>query len=332
MTDKLSRRSFLKAGLATAGAVAASTVPAPRAKASTGEPLATLIDISKCIGCEACVEGCQEINAPKFPEPTKPFPVGYPTSRVKIADWSEDRDVTDRLTPYNWLFIQTAEGTYKGQDYSLTIPRRCMHCTNPPCVDLCPFGAADQMKNGIVRIDDDVCFGGAKCKKVCPWHIPERQSGVGLYQYLMPNFAGNGVMYKCDRCYDKVAQGKLPECIRVCKEDVGQEVQKIGPRAEIIKEAEAIAKKTGGFLYGHLENGGTNTVYISPVPFEELNKSISKGPGRPHLAKVADTMAEPNKWAAAVALAPIAGALGALGRFMSLAKGKDNQSQAGAGE
>ena len=26
----------------------------------------------------------------------------------------------------------------------------------------------------------------------------------------MPSLAGNGVMYKCDRCYDRVADGELP--------------------------------------------------------------------------------------------------------------------------
>jgi len=323
----ISRRSFLKAGLATAGAAAAAAVPAGRAKAAPGEELATLIDLRKCIGCEACVEECRMVNEDKFPEPKKPFPVMHPTSRVKTADWSEKREVMDRLTPYNWLFIQRAEGTYEGKEYSLTIPRRCMHCQNPPCVNLCPFGAATQTHNGIVKIDDDLCLGGAKCKSVCPWHIPERQTGVGLYQSLMPNFAGNGVMYKCDRCYQRVAQGEVPACIEICPENV----QKIGPRREIVREAHEIAKEIGGFIYGEKENGGTNTIYVSPVPFEELNRVAEKGPGKPHLKRVDDAMADPNRWAAAVALAPVAGVLGAVGRFFKLAKG-DQDRPGPAGE
>jgi len=71
--------------------------------------------------------------------------------------------------PYNWLFIQHAAVKLNGEDTELTIPRRCMHCVNPPCV------------------------------KLCPWDIPQRQTGVGLYLDLLPSLAGNGVMYKCDR-------------------------------------------------------------------------------------------------------------------------------------
>ncbi|MEJ2588684.1 MAG: 4Fe-4S dicluster domain-containing protein, partial [Deltaproteobacteria bacterium] len=127
MTKPISRRAFLKGGIAAAGAVAVSSLPVPQTvKGATGTELATLIDIRKCIGCEACVEACKEMNTPKFPEPKKPFPKMYP-NRVKVFDWSEDRDVSDRLTPYNWLFIQEAVVNVNGEEKILTIPRRCMH-------------------------------------------------------------------------------------------------------------------------------------------------------------------------------------------------------------
>ena len=145
MTKEISRRSFIKGGLAAAGAIAASSLPLPTAvRGASQEELATLIDIRKCIGCEACVEACQEVNEAKFPEPEKPFPKMYP-KRVKVSDWSDKRDVTDRLTPYNWLFIQEATVTANGEEKTFTFPRRCMHCQNPPCADLCPWGAARKL-------------------------------------------------------------------------------------------------------------------------------------------------------------------------------------------
>jgi len=190
MTSKISRRAFLKGSLTAAGSVAASSSIARAAKSihqGENEPLVTLIDISKCIGCEECVYACREANAEKYPEPKKPFPKMYP-ERVPVQDWSDKRDVTDRLTPYNWLFIQYATGMVDGEEVELTIPRRCMHCENPPCVKLCPWGALKQEKNGLSRIDSDICLGGSKCKKACPWGIPERQTGVGLYLDLLPVF------------------------------------------------------------------------------------------------------------------------------------------------
>lgn len=316
MDGKISRRSFIKGGLAVAGATVASSLPMPEAvKASSVEELSTLIDVRKCIGCGACVEGCNEVNDPKFPEPKKPFPKMYP-NRVKVSDWSDKRDVSDRLTPYNWLYIQEATVMVDGKEETLTIPRRCMHCQNPPCADLCPWGAAYKLKNGITRINSDYCLGGSKCKSVCPWHIPQRQTGVGLYLDLLPAFAGNGVMYKCDRCYNRIAEGKLPACIDACPEDV----QKIGPRNEILKEAHAIQKEIGGYIYGEKENGGTNTIYVSPVPFEDLNRAILKGPGRPNLKPKKDSMAQADNLAKAMVIAPIAGMAAAAAKFFVTAK------------
>ena len=317
MGQQISRRTFLRGGLAAAAGLAAGSIPGVSAAAQLPQEtqLATLLDISKCVGCESCVEACHEANADKYPRPAKPFPKMVP-ARVPVEDWLEKQDVNDRLTPYNWLFIQHAIVNMDGQETELTIPRRCMHCVNPPCVKLCPWGAARQLPNGISRIDSDICLGGSKCKKVCPWDVPQRQTGTGLYLDILPSFAGNGVMYKCDRCYNRIADGELPACIEACPEDV----QTIGPRDEIIQKAHALAKEINGYVYGENENGGTHTIYVSPVPFEELNKAIEKGKGKPHLKPVKDSMAQANNLATAMALAPVAGIAAAVGKFVKLSR------------
>lgn len=323
---KINRRSFLASGLAAA--VGAAAKPAQALAAAAGDAgkvetavLATLLDLSKCIGCGACVEACREANADRYPEPVQPFPKMYP-SRVKAADWSDKRDTYDRLTPYNWLYIQTASGTYDGRPFELNIPRRCLHCQNPPCANLCPWGAASRDGRGIVSINDEICLGGSKCKDVCPWRIPERQTGVGLYLKLAPSFAGNGVMYKCDRCKDRVAAGGTPACIEACPEGV----QAIGPRDEILARARKQAEETGGFIYGDAENGGTNTFYVSPVPFDVLDQAVEKGPGRPHLATVTAPFTTEDILARAVYAAPLAGlAAGALHLIRGAASEDDHE-------
>lgn len=304
MTDKLSRRSFLKAGVLTAGAVAGITKKsaAQDAGLKKDQRLATIIDTRKCIGCEECVYACRETNEAFYPNPEKPFPKMYP-SRVKVEDWSDKQDVTDRLTPYNWLFIQQASYMDGDEEVIVNIPRRCMHCNNPPCVKLCPWGALKQEKNGLSRIDADLCLGGSKCNKVCPWDIPQRQTGVGLYLDLLPAFAGNGSMFKCSRCYQKIEKGQVPACIEVCPEGV----QEIGPYETMLKKARNIAEVEKAYLYGDLENGGTSTFYISPVPFDTLNSSIEKGPGKPHLAPASNAMASGTILAKAMLIAPVAG-------------------------
>ena len=150
-----------------------------------------------------------------------------------------------------------------------------MHCDNPACATLCPFAANHKFENGAVVIDQDTCFGGAKCKTVCPWEIPQRQSGIGVYLKVLPTLMGNGIMVKCDLCSDLLKEGKTPACIEACP----QKAMTIGPRREIYAKAEELAKKIGGHLYGKTENGGTSTLYVSPVPFDRLDGAIRKGPG-----------------------------------------------------
>ena len=311
MSGKLSRRSFLKGSVAAAFSVAASGIPAGAADSRPDQQLATLIDIRKCIGCEGCVEACRAVNAGRFPNPKKQFPTMYPP-RVPVEDWSDRQDVTDRLTPYNWLFIHRATVTVDGEETEISIPRRCMHCVNPPCVKLCPWGAARQYENGISQIDSDICLGGSKCRAVCPWKIPQRQTGVGLYLDILPSLAGNGVMYKCDRCYRRVSRGELPACIEACPEGV----QTIGPREEIIRRAHELAGEINGYIYGESENGGTNTIYVSPVAFDAVNDALETGKGRPHLETVSDVMAQGNNLVSAMVLAPLAGVAAAAGKYV----------------
>lgn len=316
MAKKITRRAFLKGSVTAAGSVAATSGVARAAKSlvtKNTEPLVTVIDISKCIGCEECVHACSESNEEKFASPEKPFPKMIP-KRVKVEDWSGKRSVDHRLTPYNWLFIQHATAQVKGEDVEFTIPRRCMHCENPPCVKLCPWGAAKQETNGLSRIDADICLGGSKCKSVCPWDIPQRQTGVGIYLDILPSLAGNGVMYKCDRCYQKLEKGESPACIEACPEDV----QTMGPRSEMIEKAHALAREMGGYIYGEHENGGTNTLYVSPVPFDQL--SLETGKGSPHMDQVKDYMADGSRIALAMVIAPLAGAVAAFGKFYKSVK------------
>lgn len=318
-----SRRGFLKA-LGVVGA--AVMLPGTEEAAARGEELATLHDLSKCIGCGACVDACRETNAHKHAEPQKPYPKMYP-NRVKVADWSERRDVDDRLTPYNWLYIQSATVEHEGQTHEVYIPRRCMHCQNPPCANLCPWGAARKQPDGIVRIDSQTCMGGSKCRSVCPWKIPQRQTGVGLYLDLLPSLAGNGVMFKCDRCYDRIAEGELPACIEICP----VEVQTIGPRSDITARARELAEEMNGYIYGETENGGTNTIYVSPVPFEKLNAAIAADTanGRPHLGPAENRLSVEQKLAWAFVAAPLAGLAAGLARGKSAGGERASSAEGG---
>ncbi len=169
----------------------------------------------------------RKIKTGKLPEPVDPIPVPFPTR--KVEDWSKKKEVMNRLTPYNLIFVQKAEVDVGGQQKTVFIPRRCMHCDNPACATLCPFAANHKFENGAVVIDPETCFGGAKCQTLCPWQIPQRQSGIGVYLKVLPTLMGNGIMVKCDLCSDLLKEGKPPACIGACP----QKAMSIGPRKEI---------------------------------------------------------------------------------------------------
>jgi len=276
----LSRRTFLQL---TAGASLVSGFGITKnASAEAGEKLSTIIDLNLCDGCAdreipACVAICKEINKNKIPPPIDPIPEPWP--RKTIEDWSKKKEVFDRLTPYNFIYVHKAEIDFAGRKRTIYVPRRCMHCDNPACATICPFSANHKFKNGAVVINQNQCFGGAKCRDVCPWEIPQRQSGVGIYLHVLPGLMGNGVMYKCDLCFDRLKEGKLPGCVEACP----REALLIGSEKAIKQVAVERARRINGWIYGDVQNGGTATLYISPVPFEEINKTMIRKPGQPDM-------------------------------------------------
>lgn len=316
---KLNRRSFMR--LSAGMAAMSYALPPQTALASAGEQLATLIDLSLCDGCTdkdmpACVAACRAISKGRIPRIAEPIPMPWP--RKTIEDWSKKQDVYDRLTPYNYLYVLKAEIEQNGLKRTLFVPRRCMHCDNPACATICPFSANHKQKNGAVVIDPDLCFGGAKCRSVCPWEIPQRQSGVGIYLHVLPTLAGNGVMYKCDLCNERLKQGKPPGCVESCP----RQATLIGTRKDIYSRAEQRAKELNGHIYGKTENGGTSTLYVSAVPFDLINKAIRKQPGRPDMPTgIARSMAGTDIIGKLVLASPIIGiAGGAAGAFRWLSR------------
>ena len=59
---------------------------------------------------------------------------------------------------------------------------------------------------------------------------------------------------------------------------------------------------------------------MSPVSFEVLNEAIAKGKGLPDLSTKKDVMADGNSMTAALFLAPVAGVVGAVSRYLATMK------------
>lgn len=143
------KRSFLK-NLLGAG-VAAATIPVstsatagindqpPRRPGMEGKRFGMLVDLRKCIGCQACTVGCSMENLP---------PIGQ--FRTTVLQY-EVEDYDDGLPAM------------------FNLPRLCNHCENPPCIPVCPVQATFQRDDGIVLVDNERCVGCAYCVQACPY-------------------------------------------------------------------------------------------------------------------------------------------------------------------
>lgn len=336
----ITRREFIKRTVAAGGAGGAILYgfKKPAAASVAGEQktaaVGTLIDLSKCDGCAGvevplCVQACRQENGAKYPNPVPSKEIHYYWPNKKKEDWQDKKALTNRLTPYNWTFVQKVKVEHGGKKVEVAVPRRCMHCENPPCANLCPFGAQAKTPAGITLINKDLCLGGAKCRDVCPWGIPARQAGVGLYMKIAPKYLGAGVMYKCDLCYDRIKAGGKPACVEACP----KQAILFGSKAAMRQAALERAREIDGFIYGDVENGGTSTFYVSPVPFEKIDQALKKqrdqqpnpsAPGFPLMpVKVGNYLDTANGMALSMLVAPVAGA--ALAGFTAYQKMKGGE-------
>lgn len=95
----------------------------------------------------------------------------------------------------------------------------CNHCTNPPCVRVCPTQATFKMADGTVAMDYHRCIGCRFCMAGCPY-------GARSFNYMdprkhlsnpYPNDAYPtrmaGVVEKCTFCTERLAVGLQPACV-----------------------------------------------------------------------------------------------------------------------
>ncbi|WP_245585665.1 4Fe-4S dicluster domain-containing protein [Pseudonocardia asaccharolytica] len=80
---------------------------------------------------------------------------------------------------------------------------RCNHCTDAPCVKICPTKALFVRDDGIVDFDRDRCIGCKSCMQGCPYDA--------IYIDEDTHTAA-----KCNFCAHRIDQDKEPACVVVC--------------------------------------------------------------------------------------------------------------------
>lgn len=129
------------------------------------------IDQRTCIGCHACTVACKTEHQ---------IPVGQFRTWVKYVDSGQFPSST--------------------RDFGVM---RCNHCTDAPCVRICPTKALFTRDDGIVDFDSERCIGCKSCMQGCPYDA--------IYIDEDTHTAA-----KCNFCAHRIDANLEPACVVVC--------------------------------------------------------------------------------------------------------------------
>jgi len=215
-----------------------ATTTAPPQVRVAEEPVAKLIDISKCIGCKACQVACMQWNDLRDEITYHP---GY-NNPVDLSDQS-------------WTVMRFAE--VEGKDGALEWLIRkdgCMHCEDPGCLKACPApGAIVKYANGIVDFVSENCIGCGYCIAGCPFNVPRISKK-------------DNKAYKCSLCSDRVAVGQSPACVKGCPTGslmFGAKDEMVARGAKRVNDLKERGLAQAA-LYDPQGVGGTHVMYVLP--------------------------------------------------------------------
>ncbi|MBW3628723.1 MAG: 4Fe-4S dicluster domain-containing protein [Gemmatimonadetes bacterium] len=235
---------------------------------------AMVVDLSRCIGCSACVTACYAENN---------IPV------VGATEMKKGRDLS-------WLRIERyfhpsgddeAAMSDTGTNDVRFLPMLCQHCGNAPCEPVCPVYAAYHTPDGLNGQVYNRCVGTRYCANNCPYKV--RYFNWWTYDFPEPlNWQLNpdvtvrekGVMEKCTFCVQRIREGKhnaatenrpmtdgdvVPACVQTCPTEVFVFGNISDPNSAVSRAAQSVR----GYRALEVTNAQPAIVYLKKVTLQE---------------------------------------------------------------
>lgn len=152
-----------------------------------------VIDLDKCTACQACVIACQVENNVPFNKPEE-------AQKGRNIYWIK--------------LVPLPEGRFPEAKMRF-IPLPCMHCDEPPCVEVCPVDATNITPEGIVRQIFARCIGCRYCTTACPytiryfnWYPPDWPTPMEESRNPDVSVRPKGVVEKCTLCHHRLQKAR----------------------------------------------------------------------------------------------------------------------------
>ena len=152
-----------------------------------------VIDLDKCVGCQACVLACQAENNVQL-NSAESFERGRNISWIRVERYWEGERTPDVKARF--------------------IPILCQHCDNAPCEPVCPVYATYHSNEGLNVQVYNRCVGTRYCANGCPYLVRffnyfEPSWPEEFTSHLNPDVTvrSRGIMEKCSFCIQRIRRG-----------------------------------------------------------------------------------------------------------------------------